>query len=79
MPNALVKPNSIIEQQPRNMLVSRHSQGNVSKITFKLQPYMIICFFVRQLFVLKIFQFLLKVLNMLLVLNMSGFLLCFYF
>ena len=34
------------------------SQGNVLKITLKLQPT---CLFVRQLFVLKIFQFLLKV------------------
>ena len=37
------------------------SQGNVLKITLKLQPYMIRCFFVRQLFVLKTFQFLLIV------------------
>ena len=37
------------------------SPGNVLKIALKLEPYMITCFFVRQLFVLKIFQFLLKV------------------
>ena len=61
MLNTLVKPNDIIEREPRNILVSHHSQGNVLKITLKLQPYMITCFFVRQLFVLKIFQFLLKV------------------
>ena len=57
--NTLVKPN-IIEREPWNILVSHHSQGNVSKITLKLQLYMIISVFVRPLFVLKIFQFLLK-------------------
>ena len=56
-----LKPNKIIECKPWNRLVSHHSQGNMSKITLILQLYMIICFFVRQLFVLKIFQFLLKV------------------
>ena len=61
MPNTLVKPNDIIERKSRNILVSHHPQGNVLKITLKLQPYMIPCLFVRQLFVLKIFQFLLKV------------------
>ena len=61
MLNTLVKPNDIIEHEPRNILVSHHSQGNVLKITLKLQPYMITCFFVKQLFVLKIFQFLLIV------------------
>ena len=61
MLNTLVKPNDIIEREPRNILVSHHSQGNVLKITLKLQPYMITCFFVKQLFVLKIFQFLLIV------------------
>ena len=35
--------------------------GNILKITLKLRPDMITCFFVRQLFALKIFQFLLKV------------------
>ena len=57
MLNTLVKPNDIIEHEPRNILVSHHSQGNILKITLKLQPYMITCFFVRQLFVPKIFQF----------------------
>ena len=61
MLNALVKPNDIIEHEPWNLLVSHHSQGNVLKITLKLQPYMITWFFVKQLFVLKIFQFLLIV------------------
>ena len=37
------------------------SLGNMSTITPKLQPYMIMYIFVRQFFVLKIFQFLLKV------------------
>ena len=54
----IVKPNGIIEHESRNILVSHPSQGNVLKITLKLQPT---CLFVRQLFVLKIFQFLLKV------------------
>ena len=49
------------KREPRNILVSHHSQGNMLKITLKLQPYMITCFFVKQLFVLKIFQFLLIV------------------
>ena len=61
MLTTLVKPKDIIERKPRNILVSHHSQGNVLKITLKLQPYMITSFFVRQLLVLKIFQFLLKV------------------
>ena len=61
MLNTLVKPKDIIKREPRNLLVSHHSQGNVLKITPKLQSYMITCFFVRQLFVLKIFQFLQKV------------------
>ena len=56
----LVKPNDIIEREPRNILVFHHSQGNVSKITLKLQTYIIICFFVRQVSVLKNFHFLLK-------------------
>ena len=61
MLNTLVKPNDIMEHKPRNILVSHHSQGNVLKITLKLQSYMITCFFVRQSFVLKTFQFLLIV------------------
>ena len=60
MLNTLVKPNNI-ECEPWNLLVPHHSQGDMLKVTLKLQPYMITCFFVRQLFVLKIFQFLLKV------------------
>ena len=61
MLTTLVKAKDIIESEPRNILVSHHSQGNVLKITLKFQPYMITSFFVRQLLVLKIFQFLLKV------------------
>ena len=61
MLNTLAKPNDIVELEPRSILVSNHSQGNVLKITLKLQPYMITCFFVRQLFVVKTFQFLLIV------------------
>ena len=49
------------EREPWNILEFPHSQWNVSKITIKLQLYLIICFFVRQLFLLKIFQFLLIV------------------
>ena len=60
MLNTLVKPNDVIERKPRNILVFHHSHENVSKITLKLQSCMIICFFVRQLVVLKIFQFLIK-------------------
>ena len=52
MLNTSVKPN-IIEREPRNILVSHYSQGNVLKITHK--PH---C---RKMFVLRIFQFLLKV------------------
>ena len=37
MPNTLVKPNGIIEHESRNILVSHPSQGNVLKITLKLQ------------------------------------------
>ena len=59
--NILVKPNKITEREEQNILAFLHSQGNMSKITLNLLPYMIICFFVRQLLVLKIFQFLLKV------------------
>ena len=61
MLTTLVKAKDIIEREPRNILVSHHPQGNVLKITLKLQPYMVTSFFVRQLLVLKIFQFLLKV------------------
>ena len=41
------KPNDIIERKLRNKLVFLHSQGNVSEITLKLQPHVIICLFVR--------------------------------
>ena len=61
MLNTSIKPNDIMEHESRIVLVSHHSQGNVLKITLKFQPYMITCFLVRQLVVLKIFQFLLKV------------------
>ena len=61
MLNTSIKPNDIMERESRIVLVSHHSQGNVLKITLKFQPYMITCFLVRQLVVLKIFQFLLKV------------------
>ena len=44
MLNTLVK-SDIIEREPRNILVFHHSQGKLSKITLKLQPCMIICFF----------------------------------
>ena len=47
MLNTLVKPNDNIECEPRNILVSHHSQGNVLKITIKLQAYMITCFFCK--------------------------------
>ena len=40
MINTLVKPNNLIER--------KSPQENVSKITLSLQPYIIICFFVRQ-------------------------------
>ena len=60
MLNTLVRPNKIIEREPQEILVSHDSQENVLKITLKLQPNMMTCFFVRQLFVLKIFQFLQK-------------------
>ena len=61
MLNTSIKPNDIMKHESRIVLVSHHSQGNVLKITLKFQPYMITCFLVRQLVVLKIFQFLLKV------------------
>ena len=47
MLNTLVKPNDVIEREPQNILVSHHSQGNALKITLKLQPYMITCFFCK--------------------------------
>ena len=45
--NKLLKPNEIIEREPQKTLVYQQSQGNVSKITVKRQPYRIICLFVR--------------------------------
>ena len=45
--NTSVKLNDIIEREPWNILASYHSQGNVLKITLKLQPYMITCVFVK--------------------------------
>ena len=39
----IAKPNDIIECKYRIILVFLHSQGNVSKITPKLQPHGIIC------------------------------------
>ena len=45
--NTSVKLNDIIEREPRNILASYHSQGNVLKITLKLQPYMTTCVFVK--------------------------------
>ena len=59
MLNKSIKPNDIMERESRIVLVSHHSQGNF-QITLKFQPYVITCFLVRQLVVLKIFQFLLK-------------------
>ena len=45
--NTSVKLNDIIEREPWNILASYYSQGNVLKITLKLQPYMITCVFVK--------------------------------
>ena len=38
MLNTSIKPNDITESEPQIILVSHHSQGNVLKITLKLQP-----------------------------------------
>ena len=38
MPNTSIKPNDITESEPQIIWVSHHSQGNVLKITLKLQP-----------------------------------------
>ena len=43
MLKTLVKPNNIIEREPQNILVFQQRQGNMPKITLKLQWYMIIC------------------------------------
>ena len=43
MLKTLVKPNNIIEREPQNILVFQQPQGNMPKITLKLQWYMIIC------------------------------------
>ena len=45
MLNTVVKPNDMIESEPRNILL--HSHQNVSKITGNSQPYVIICLFTR--------------------------------
>ena len=44
MLNKLVKPNGIIEHEPRNMLVLLHSQESISVTDIKLELYMIVCF-----------------------------------
>ena len=64
MLNILVKPNDITKRKAQNMLVFYHSQWNMSKITLNLPPYMIICFFVGLLLVLKILQALLSFCNL---------------
>ena len=38
MLNTSIKPNDITESEPQIIWVSHHSQGNVLKITLKLQP-----------------------------------------
>ena len=47
MLNALVKPSDIIEREPWDILMFLHSQDNVSKISLKLQLYMITCFYCK--------------------------------
>ena len=44
MLNKSVKPNGIIEHEPRNMLVLLQSQESISVIDIKLELYMIVCF-----------------------------------
>ena len=45
MLNTLVKPNDIIEREPRNILVFYHSQGNALKITqtSAIHDHMLFC------------------------------------